>query len=99
MSVHIINTSLYGEFLNILVSSSILLGIQPKEKSPWQLFEMSCYDCEPLLIVKGDDRGHLAPTKRFCGFDSRLVLGLVIPNTLKMGVVPTCMVLMMKYEP
>ena len=40
--------------------------------------------------------GDLAPTKRFCGFDSRLVLGPVIPKTLKMAVVPACMVLMMK---
>ena len=54
---------------------------------------------KPLLIVKGDDRGYLAPTKRFCGFDSRLVLGPVIPKTLKMGVVPACMVLMMKWGP
>ena len=53
----------------------------------------------PLLIVKGDDRGDLAPTQRFCGFDSRLVLGPVIPKTLKMGVVPACMVLMMKWGP
>ena len=30
-------------------------------------------------------RGDLAPTKRFCGFDSRLVLGPVIPKTLKIG--------------
>ena len=28
-----------------------------------------------LLIVKGDDRGDPALTKRFYGFDSRLVLG------------------------
>ena len=42
---------------------------------------------------KGDDRGDLAPTKRFCGFDSRLVLGPVIPKTLKLGVIPACMVL------
>ena len=43
--------------------------------------------------------GNLAPTKRFCGFDSWLVLGPVIPKTLKMGVVPACMVLMMKWGP
>ena len=49
--------------------------------------------------VKGDDRRDLAPTKRFCGFDSRLVLGPVIPKTLKMGVVSACMVLMMKWGP
>ena len=40
--------------------------------------------------------GDLAPTKRCCGFDSRLLLGPVITKTLKMGVVPACMVLMMK---
>ena len=39
----------------------------------------------------------LAPTKRFSGLDSRFVLGPVIPKTLKMGVVPACMVLMMKW--
>ena len=43
--------------------------------------------------------GDLAPTKRFCGFDSRLVLGPVIPKTLFTGVVPACMVLMMKWGP
>ena len=37
-------------------------------------------------------KGDLAPTKRFCGFDSWLVLGPVIPKTLKMGVVSACMV-------
>ena len=52
-----------------------------------------------LLIVKGDERGDLAPTKRFCGFDSRWVLGPVIPKTLKIGVIPVCMVLMMKWGP
>ena len=40
-------------------------------------------------IVKGDNRGDRALTKRF---DSRLVLGPVIPKTLKMGVVPACIV-------
>ena len=35
----------------------------------------------------------------FCGFDSPLVLGPVIPKTLKMVVVSACMVLSMKYEP
>ena len=44
--------------------------------------------CGNSVIVKGDDRGDLAPTKRFCGFDSRLLLGPVIPKTLKIGVVP-----------
>ena len=34
-------------------------------------------------------------TKRFSGFDSRLVLGPVIRRTLNMGVIPACMVLMM----
>ena len=38
----------------------------------------------------------LAPTKRFCGFDSRLVIGPFTPKTLKMGVVLPCMVLTMK---
>ena len=47
-----------------------------------------------LLIVKGDNRGDSALTKRFYGFNSRLVLGPVIPKTLKM--VPACMVLRMK---
>ena len=32
-------------------------------------------------------------------FDSRLVLGPVIAKTLKMGVVPDCMVLRMKWVP
>ena len=49
--------------------------------------------------VKGDDSGNLALTKRLCGFDSQLVLGPVIPKTLKMGVVPACMLLMMKWGP
>ena len=44
-------------------------------------------------------KGDLAPTKRFCGFDLWLVLGPVIPKTLKMGVVSACMVLMMKWGP
>ena len=35
-------------------------------------------------------------TKRFYGFNSQSVLGPVIPKMLKMGVVPACMVLMMK---
>ena len=52
-----------------------------------------------LLIIKSDDRGDLVPTKRFCGFDSRLVLGPVIPKTLNMGVVPACLILMMKWGP
>ena len=42
--------------------------------------------------------GDLALTKRFCGSDSWLVLGPVIPKTL-LGVVPACMVLMMKWGP
>ena len=46
-----------------------------------------------MLIVKGDDRGGgAALTKWFYGFDSRLVLGPVIPKIFKMGVVPACMV-------
>ena len=40
--------------------------------------------------------GDPALTKRFFGFDSRLVLGPVIPKTLKIVVVPACMVLGMK---
>ena len=40
-----------------------------------------------------------ALTNRLYGFDSRLVLGAVIPKTLKMGVVPACMVLRMKKGP
>ena len=52
-----------------------------------------------VLIVKGDNRGDPELTKRICGFHSRLVLGPVIPQTLKMGVVPACMVLTMKLGP
>ena len=44
-------------------------------------------------------RGDPALTKRFYGFDSRLVLDPVIPKMLKMGVVPARMVLMMKWGP
>ena len=50
-------------------------------------------------MVKGDDRGDPALTKRFCGFDSRLVLGPVILNNFEMGVVSSCMVLTMKEGP
>ena len=50
----------------------------------------------PLLIVKGLDRGYPPLTKWFY---SRLLLGPVIPKTIKMGVVPACMVLMMKWGP
>ena len=46
-----------------------------------------------------DDRVDPAPTKMIYGFDSRLLLGPVIPKTLKMGVVPACIVLMMKKGP
>ena len=49
--------------------------------------------------VKGNDRGDSALTKWFYGFNSWLVVGPVIPNTLKMGVVPACMVLRMKWGP
>ena len=52
-----------------------------------------------MLIVKGDDRGDPALTKRTRGFDSRLVLGPVIPKVLKMAVVPACLVLTMKEGP
>ena len=48
------------------------------------------------MIVKGDDSGDPALTQVFYGFNSRLVFGPVITKTLKMGVVPACMVLMMK---
>ena len=50
-------------------------------------------------VVKGNDRGDPALTKRICGFDSPLLLGPVILKTLKMGVVPSCMVLTMKEGP
>ena len=40
--------------------------------------------------------GDPALTKWFHGFNSRLVLGPVIPKMLKMEVVPACMVLRMK---
>ena len=36
-------------------------------------------------MIKGDDRGDLAATKRICGFDSWLVLGPVIPKTCLHG--------------
>ena len=52
-----------------------------------------------LAHCKGDDRGDPALTKWFCGFDSQLVLGPVMPKTLKMGVVTACMVLVMKWGP
>ena len=45
----------------------------------------------PLLIM-----GDSALTKWFHGFDSCLVLGPVIPKTLKMRVVPAFMVIRMK---
>ena len=45
---------------------------------------------------KSYDRGDLPLTKRFYGFNSQLLLGLVIPTTLNMGVVPACIVLRMK---
>ena len=32
-------------------------------------------------VAEGEDRGDLTLTKRICGFDSRLVLGPVIPKT------------------
>ena len=35
------------------------------------------------LNTKGDDRGDPTLTKRICGFDSQLLLGPVIPKTLK----------------
>ena len=49
--------------------------------------------------LKGDDRGNPALNKWFYGFNSRLVLGQVIPKTLNMGVVPACLVLMIKWGP
>ena len=52
-----------------------------------------------MLIVKGDDRGDLALTKRFFWFDSWLMLGPLIPKTVKVGVVSSCKVLTMKWGP
>ena len=49
--------------------------------------------------IARQDRGDPALTKRICVFDSRLLLDPVIPKTLKMGVVPACMVLTMKWGP
>ena len=49
-----------------------------------------------LLVIKGDYSGHPALTKRFYEFDSQWVQGPVIPKTLKIGVVPACMVLRKK---
>ena len=49
-----------------------------------------------VASAEGDDRRDPALTKWFYGFDSQLVLGSVIPKTVKMGVVPACMVLGMK---
>ena len=40
----------------------------------------------------GGGGGDTALTKWFYGLNSRLVLGPVIPNTLKIGVVPPCVV-------
>ena len=45
---------------------------------------------------KKDDKRDSALTKRICWIDSQLLLGPLIPKTLKMGVVPTCIVLTMK---
>ena len=45
---------------------------------------------------KKRQKGDPALTKWFYGFDSRLLLGPVIPKTLKMVVVLACMVLTMK---
>ena len=38
-----------------------------------------------LLIVKGDDRGDPALTKRICGLASQLLLGPVIPKDVLNG--------------
>ena len=51
------------------------------------------------MIVKGDNRGDTALTKWFYGMNSWLMLGPVIPKTLEMGMVPACMILMMKWGP
>ena len=53
----------------------------------------------PSVAPADRKRGDQALSKWFYGFNSRLVLGPVIPKTLKMGVVPACMVLMMKWGP
>ena len=74
-------------------SISVALLIWSKSTSSQNKVSLS------LLIVKGDDRGDPALTKRICGFDSWLVLGPVIPKTFKFGVVPLCMVLTIKDGP
>ena len=56
-------------------------------------YSVSPADC------KRRNRRDSALTKWFCGFDSWLVLGPVIPKALKIGVVPACMVLRMKWGP
>ena len=50
----------------------------------------------PSVAPADRKRGDQALTKWFYGFNSRLVLVPVITKTLKMGVVPACMVLMIK---
>ena len=47
-------------------------------------------------IVKGDDGGDPALIKWVYGFDSGLLPGLVIPKTVKKGVIPACMIFRMK---
>ena len=50
----------------------------------------------PSVALAGVDRGDPALTKWINGLNSRLLLGPVVPKTLKMGVIPACMVLRMK---
>ena len=61
----------------------MLSGVGAPDGAPWWRIGPQ----KPLLIIKGDYRGDPALTKRFYGFDSQLVLGPVIPKTLKMVVV------------
>ena len=64
--------------------------------SPYCLFVCGDSLTSGQLNKELDDRGNPGLTKRFCGFDSRLMQGPVIPKTLQMGVVPACIVLTMK---
>ena len=45
-----------------------------------------------MLIVKCDDGGDPALSKRFHGFNSRFVLGPIVQKKFKIRVVPACMV-------
>ena len=53
----------------------------------------------PLLIVKGNDRGHQALTKRFHGLDSWLVLGPSHNKYFKSGSGSCLHAPQHKYEP